>query len=195
MRTCTEPDCQRRHAAHGWCYAHWRQWKRTGKVGAIARPAWVKLPTPTTDRFWEKVAKGKDCWLWTGAHTAAGYGVMFSGGRMELAHRLGWTIAHGTVPPRMYVLHRCDNPQCVRPDHLFLGTPRDNTLDMVAKGRHGTLRGERHQAAKITEAQAAEIKDRVLRKGERQVDICREMGLRQSMVSAIVNGRNWRHVI
>jgi hypothetical protein len=91
-------------------------------------------------RFWAKVCKTDTCWLWTGVKSV-GYGHMWDGsGRPKHAHRLSWEIHHGPIPSGMDVLHRCDTPACVRPDHLFIGTASDNMLDAVSKGRHGGVR-------------------------------------------------------
>lgn len=87
------------------------------------------------DRFWSRVQKSDGCWLWTGAKTQRGYGVMTLAGSTWLAHRYAWTLVHGSIPDARWVLHRCDNPNCVRVDHLFVGTPRDNREDMYRKGR------------------------------------------------------------
>lgn len=75
------------------------------------------------------------CWLWTGAKQSQGYGMMWRDGRVLGAHKLAWIDTHGLVPEGMSVLHRCDNPSCVRPDHLWLGTTRDNAVDRQSKGR------------------------------------------------------------
>lgn len=102
---------------------------------------------PITERFWPRVNKagpihavlGTPCWLWTGAPDNRGYGRLSTtlGGSVLKAHRLSWEIANGAIPEGLCVLHRCDNPPCVNPEHLFLGTRPDNARDMADKGRHG----------------------------------------------------------
>jgi hypothetical protein len=89
------------------------------------------------ERFWSKVQKTETCWLWMGArHPHGGYGQFVGPPIKELrAHRYSWVLAYGPIPDGLLVCHRCDNPPCVRPDHLFLGTHLDNALDMMAKGR------------------------------------------------------------
>jgi hypothetical protein len=86
-------------------------------------------------RFWSKVDKSGDCWLWTGSRHRFGYGMMQIGRRPWTAHRISYAIAHGPIPDGAMVLHSCDNPQCVRLDHLRIGTARDNAADAVARGR------------------------------------------------------------
>ena len=102
-------------------------------------------PTPDQEslffRFWDKVTIGDDCWEWQAYRIPppSGYGQFGMGGRrgrMHPAHRVAWLLWHGTIPEGMRVLHRCDNPPCVRPDHLFLGTQADNVRDMHQKGRY-----------------------------------------------------------
>ena len=87
------------------------------------------------DRFWSKVERGDGCWHWRGAAERSGYGSFRFRGRAQRAHRVSWVLTNGTIAEGMHVLHRCDNPACVRPDHLFLGTHQDNMDDKSAKGR------------------------------------------------------------
>lgn len=99
------------------------------------------------ERFWEKVNKRSDneCWEWLGAKTLvrkAYYGHMRFEGKERKAHRISWTIAFGSIPDGLFVLHKCDNSICVNPNHLFLGTHEDNMRDMVEKGR--SLKGDKH---------------------------------------------------
>ena len=104
------------------------------------------------DRFWQKVQKGDSCWEWTGGrynHPRGGksYGCFSVGSRtdgskrMVAAHKVAWELEHGAIANGMKVLHRCDNPVCVRPDHLFLGSQAENIKDMVEKGRAWWQRG------------------------------------------------------
>lgn len=87
------------------------------------------------DRFMGKVDASGDCWVWTGSVAPNGYGRFFLDGKVVYAHRAAYELTHGTIPDGLYVCHHCDNPRCVQPDHLFLGTPSDNALDKVQKGR------------------------------------------------------------
>lgn len=92
---------------------------------------------PLDERFWEKVDKTGDCWLWTSPPRSGGYGGIGEPitGRMLAAHRVSWELHYGPIPDGLCVLHQCDVRLCVRPDHLFLGTKQDNTQDMIAKSR------------------------------------------------------------
>lgn len=92
-------------------------------------------PAETERRFWERVkVQDNGCWIWQGPVNVAGYGVLGIGRRIKSSHRMAWTYANGD-PGVLCVLHRCDTPRCCNPAHLFLGTKKDNSQDMLAKGR------------------------------------------------------------
>jgi len=98
-----------------------------------------RWPMQPEDRFWSHAPDRPPwgCWLWRGATNGKGYGVVRWDGHQRSAHRVSWSIRTGSEVPRgLYVCHHCDVPNCVNPDHLFVGSPRDNTLDQIAKGRH-----------------------------------------------------------
>ncbi len=88
-----------------------------------------------TDRFWKKVDKTANCWLWTASLASKGYGAFGMNGRWVFAHRYSWVLKNGAIPEGLLVLHSCDTPACVNPDHLFLGTGSDNMKDMARKAR------------------------------------------------------------
>lgn len=165
-----------------------------------------KAPTPLAERFWIRVAKSDGCWTWTGFRDSRGYGgiseTINKRRRFIGAHRAAWELTHGPIPEGMHVCHRCDNPPCVNPEHLFLGTPADNIRDMVSKGRQArgaafagriAPSGEQHHNARLREADVAEIR-RLAAAGWRQKDIASGLGFSTKVVNDVVLRKSWRHV-
>lgn len=132
----------------------------------------------THNKFWNKVNKTATCWLWVGAKSSNGYGEFWLAGRPQGAHRVAWQDTHGEIPGGLRVLHKCDTPLCVNPEHLFLGTAKDNMQDMLLKGRG---------FQKITKCQAELIKKDTR---PRKV-IAKEYGLHAGHVANIQLGYKW----
>jgi hypothetical protein len=171
--------------------------------------------------YWPKVdtSAGPDlCWPWTGNRDRAGYGRFDAHAGIRSAHRFAYLLAFGEIPDGMCVLHRCDNPPCQNPGHLFLGTQADNMADMASKGRgvsgttlHPELvrrgqehwsylnpdripRGVRTPAAKLNDAAVRDIRKRVA-EGVQQKDLAAQFGVSTSAISQIVARKTWGHVV
>lgn len=158
------------------------------------RDAHGRQRVPWLVRFWQHVQKSESCWLWMGNTDQNGYGrigVLF---RSRLAHRLSWEINRGPIPPNLHVLHRCDVPGCVNPDHLFLGTQADNVADMIKKGRKAPLpRGSDHVSSTLSEADVMEIR-RLILIGMRQREVALYFRMSQAQVWRIGRRQHWRHL-
>ena len=141
---------------------------------------------PVAERFWEKVnvCSPDDCWEWKAFRSEWGYGLLNVNGHPESAHRISYELHFGCIPDGMFVCHKCDNPPCVNPSHLWLGTHQDNTDDRTQKSRQPV--GENHPSAKLTDIQVIEIRERYAQ-GEFQRDLAIEYGVAQSNISQIVN--------
>lgn len=172
--------------------------------------------------FWQKVTRPEnECWPWAGATHNKGYGNIGIDGRTTTTHRLAYSLAIGPIPDGMHVLHRCDNPPCCNPEHLFLGTNRDNHADKIAKGRQASgdrsgsrlhpdrvprgeahpfrrrpeivPRGEAHPHARLTETDVLTIRAAV-EGGARRDETARRYGVSTQTVADAVARRTWRHL-
>lgn len=139
------------------------------------------------------------CWLWFGASLpkrgslpTSEYGRMLCSKthRVQSAHRISYELHRGEIPPGMHVLHRCDQPCCVNPDHLFLGTQTDNRKDMASKGRFVAARGIKNGSAKLTDDMVREIR----RSSESAEQLARRFGITFSRISSIRRRATWKHV-
>ncbi len=141
-----------------------------------------------TERFWSKVDKRgpSECWPWTASRLAAGYGRFRVGQRHGLAHRAAWEIHYGKIDGGLWVLHRCDNPACVNPAHLFLGTHSDNQIDAARKGRKGSQR--------LTMDDVREMRRRYEAGGISHRALAAEYGVSHVRSVLIVNRKKWAHV-
>ncbi len=142
------------------------------------------------DRFFDYVdaGAGESCHLWTRHFDGHGYGLVWLDGKYKLAHRVSWEIKNGPRPDGLCVLHTCDRPSCVNPEHLWLGTHKDNAVDRVAKGRQSDTRGEANGNARLTWAHVVEIREST----ETTVVLAARFGVSQSHLSSIKRGRAWK---
>jgi hypothetical protein len=157
------------------------------------------------ERFWAKVDKSAGpggCWLWMASTNNTGYGQTWKDGHKAKAHRIAWEFCLGPIPTGMLVCHHCDNPICVNPAHLFLGTVADNARDMAAKGRSAfqahperAPHGERHWGAKLTETQVGAIRSAYAEGGVTQQELSLRYGVNESAINEIIHRKAWKHVL
>lgn len=161
-------------------------------------------------RFWSKISILEDealCWEWRAFRNRDGYGRLTYGAEDWLAHRLAWILTKGEIPAGLGVLHRCDNPPCCNPSHLFLGDQLANAKDMKAKGRHShgdthhwhlrpetVRRGEGHSQGKLTEKAVIEIRLSYSTGRRTQQSLGDEFGVSREMIREVVLLRSWKHV-
>jgi hypothetical protein len=174
--------------------------------------------TPIEERFWKFVVKADGCWSWLGCTAPNGYGLIYDKklDRKIPAHRLSYEMHIGPVPEGYFVCHRCDNPPCTNPEHLFVGTPKDNSQDMAKKGRSGltrhperaargtrnarfthpetTARGEESGQAKLTESQVREIRQLHNTGAHSQKSLGKKFGVCKATIYYIVNNLSWQHI-
>lgn len=191
-RCCSVSGCERKYYAKGWCEMHYQRVEKYGTPDGG-----VRNHAPPEIRFWRYVDKrGPDeCWPWTGKTEKNGYGRFQIGGKGSPqlgAHRVSFQLNNGGEMP-LVVMHKCDNPPCVNPAHLEAGTHKENTADMIAKGRKRISRalGDNNFNTKLTPDDVRAIR---LRQGESANSVGRSFGVDHKAILAIWRGITWTHI-
>lgn len=151
---------------------------------------------PTEKDFWMLVDRRESdaCWLWHGDINDSGYGKFRYKSKYVYAHRLAYEFTNGIIPDGLIICHKCDNPACINPNHLFLGTYFDNSQDMIAKGRQRKALGSDSGRAKLTDAQVVEIRKRYAAGGIRQRELASEYDVAKDTIWYLINRKTWRHI-
>jgi len=152
---------------------------------------------PDEERFWSKVdRRGLDeCWPWKGCLKGTNNRGNFTIENKNFKpSQMAWTLIKGPIPEGLFVCHTCDNGWCTNPDHLFLGTPKDNSSDRASKGRNADQRGEKNPRAKLTDARVREIKEQYASGNVSQANLGEIFGVSRSTIESILNGYRWKHI-
>jgi hypothetical protein len=191
---CKYDDCQSKVVGWGYCQKHYRRFMKYGS------PDGTKYTQePMEVRFWRFVDKRAEdeCWPWIGNTNPKGYG-QFSVGKKaqgsEGAHRTSWKIHNNQdIPSKMHIMHLCDNPICVNPKHLRLGTAKENTHDMIQKGRKRTVapKGDLNGKAILDEEKVRLIRESKLNHAE----LGRQLGVSPNCIRGVRIGRTWSHIL
>lgn len=144
------------------------------------------------ERFMAKVDQSADCWIWTARKTPQGYGRFSLHGVNKLAHRVAFELFQGPIGG-LHVLHRCDNPSCVNPDHLWLGTNADNVADKVVKGRTPDLAGSRNPNSKLSAEDVLEIRCQFM-SGVGRAELAKRYGVCAPYINQIATKKVWRQI-
>ena len=194
-KTCSVDGCDRtigRHGARGLCPMHYKRWKISGDASQTkTAPASMATEERLKWHGWSVANDG--CWEFSGNRDCDGYGTFTGVGRTPVrAHRVAYEATFGTIPYGMVVRHKCDNPPCVNPDHLEVGTHKQNTGDAVDRGRMAT--GERHGMHRLTDDEVAEIRDEYTTSPITQRQLAKKYSCSQSQISNLVSGRQRRGI-
>lgn len=191
---CCIKGCDRESVALGLCSMHYRRNRLYGSPVATKWHSGTARHVSTEDRFMQRVRKLKSgCWSWVGSKDQDGYAIFrahVNGVTLHRGHRASYAMFKGEIVDGLHVCHTCDNPNCVNPDHLFLGTNDENMKDKIAKGRARVLRGEESVHAKLTEEQAQAI----LLDARPYMQIAADYGIAAATVGSIKQRQSWQHL-
>lgn len=155
-------------------------------------PSWLLEQDSIIKRFWAKVVKTDTCWLWTASKFRDGYGQFKINYKNTKAHRISYLLHNKELPNHLLVCHACDNPTCVRPTHLFLGTPAENSKDRDQKRRQN--KGLTVNTVKLTEKQVIDIREKYKTGKFTQVKLAKKYNVAQSGISSIILRKTWKHL-
>lgn len=189
---CHVTGCERRYYAKGWCEMHYQRVEKYG------HPDGGKQNHASPVERFERRRPVKEpclCWIWTGTLAPNGYGRFQIGGKGSPhvgAHRFAYELEHGPIPEGLVVMHSCDNPACVNPAHLSVGTHKDNSQDMIRKGRHKRIapKGTDNGKAKLD----ADMVRFIRQTKETNAELSRRLGLSPNTIRGVRIGRTWSHV-
>jgi len=198
---CIYEGCTAKPIYKNLCSKHYQRFQKYGTSKPTNRNKYLKLSYKERIKYNTKMNEKTNCWEWQKGKDKDGYGQIAYKGKNERSHRASYIEFVGEIPERMYVLHKCDNPSCCNPDHLFLGTPQDNMDDKIRKGRDA--KGEKQGNSKLTRKKVVEIRKRFRKfksfKEESRTKQCKkiakEFNISYSHIRRLYVKQSWKHVL
>lgn len=195
---CSVEGCSKFVKGHGLCDKHYMRLRRGGTLETRAfPPTWSTAKERLEWYGWNVVQRDTPfadgpCWEWAGTCGAGGYGVLAVDHRTHKAHRLAYETWVGPIPEGMVVRHKCDNPPCINPEHLELGTPKDNARDREERGRRTPARGEKHGCAKLTWDNVNEIRSLWSTGNYTRKQLAEDFGVVWTTIDMVVRNKTWK---
>lgn len=156
-----------------------------------------KIEQKVIDRFWSKVKKSEDpegCWEWIAGRSSNGRAAFWYEKRTLIASRFSYSLVFDDIPQGFFICHHCDNPICVKPSHLFAGTPKDNAQDCLIKNRKNSPKGNKHTWSILDEKQVMYVLEQYYLRGMLEKEIARILKVSRGAIHGIVKGKNWKHI-
>jgi len=188
MNVCSASNCDIESKRRGYCIKHYTRLLRHGDINHTA----VIVNDNEARLKNNSVVIENGCWEWV-KHIKNGYGISGLNGKIEQAHRASWKVFVGEIPKGMQVNHKCHNKKCINPDHLYIGTQKQNMQDMISAGRGANRKGSSSPMAKLNEEKVYKIKE-LIESGEPIKNIAREYCVCESTIRAIRSNLTWKHV-
>lgn len=193
MKTCSVKECNNKIHAKEICQKHYRRVERNDDLNIKDIRRDSELTKTQRFNLSYTICNKSGCWIWKWRLNKDGYGMMNWNNKNTFAHRVSYEINNDICPGNLSVCHHCDNPSCVNPSHLFLGTQKDNVQDMMSKSRNRPLQGSNHPNSKINE-ETAQLIFKQLKDGLSPTLIAKKLSVSRDIVYSLKYGVGWKHL-